>query len=509
MERRVPRFDSRSARLAMAALMTLAAASASAQSSDGRVARISNDGSPRIPQAAPAQPPPALTGPLTLGAAVQRALDNYPAIRVATESLSAAQSGVTLSRTSYLPRTDVLWQANQATRNNVFGALLPQSVVPGISGPVGFSDSTSALSSAMGVLLAWEPFDLGLRGANVETARSTERRATASIAVTRLQVATSAADAFLGVVATQQTLRAAEASVRRATVLRDVVEARVGAGLRPGVDAMRARAELALAETQRLVAQQNAASARIGLAHLVAAPQDTLVVTPGPLLQLPPGDTPPPTQTGQTANAPTPSAAQVTGNPVALEQKAAIDESGARLRALDLSWSPRFNLQATTSARGSGALTNGKVKGGFAGLKPTVANWAFGMTITFPILDRPSLQAREQVEFYRQRAETARLDRIVEDLSGQLERAQSVLAIARSIARNTPIQLDAATALEQQATARYQSGLGTILEVADAQRLLTQAEIDDTIAKLNIWRGLLQVAAAEGSLDPFLTRVQP
>ena len=62
---------------------------------------------------------------------------------------------------------------------------------------------------------------------------------------------------------------------------------------------------------------------------------------------------------------------------------------------------------------------------------------------------------------------------------------------------------------EQQATARYQAGLGTILEVADAQRLLTQAESDDAIARLNVWRGLLQVAASEGTLDPFLARLQP
>src|ERR1019366_1313757 len=54
----------------------------------------------------------------------------------------------------------------------------------------------------------------------------------------------------------------------------------------------------------------------------------------------------------------------------------------------------------------------------------------------------------------------------------------------------------AARAATQQATARYESGLGAITEVAEAQRLLTQAEIDDALARLAVWRGLLRVGAA-------------
>jgi outer membrane protein TolC len=46
--------------------------------------------------------------------------------------------------------------------------------------------------------------------------------------------------------------------------------------------------------------------------------------------------------------------------------------------------------------------------------------------------------------------------------------------------------------------------LGTLIEVADAQRLLTQAEVDDALARLGVWRALLRVAAAQGNLDPFL-----
>ena len=47
------------------------------------------------------------------------------------------------------------------------------------------------------------------------------------------------------------------------------------------------------------------------------------------------------------------------------------------------------------------------------------------------------------------------------------------------------------------------------LEVADAQRLLTQAEIDDALARLGVWRGLLGVAIAAGDIQPFVNEVGP
>jgi outer membrane efflux protein len=47
-----------------------------------------------------------------------------------------------------------------------------------------------------------------------------------------------------------------------------------------------------------------------------------------------------------------------------------------------------------------------------------------------------------------------------------------------------------------QAKARYQAGLVPIDDLAQAQRLVVQAEIDDSLARLNVWRALLQLDAA-------------
>src|SRR5580700_6247035 len=103
------------------------------------------------------QAPPA---PLSLAQAVQAAVRNYPSVAVSQEEINTAAAGIQLARTAYLPRIDGLGQVNRATRNNVFGLLLPQSVIPSMSGPViGTNNFGTVWGSAVGGLVSWEPFD--------------------------------------------------------------------------------------------------------------------------------------------------------------------------------------------------------------------------------------------------------------------------------------------------------------------------------------------------------------
>jgi outer membrane protein TolC len=96
-----------------------------------------------------------------LARVVQEARD-YPSIQASRERVNEAAAAVRLAQTAYLPRLDSIAQANRATRNNVFGMLMPQSVIPPISGPPLMSNSmTSVWGSAVGLLATWEPFDFG------------------------------------------------------------------------------------------------------------------------------------------------------------------------------------------------------------------------------------------------------------------------------------------------------------------------------------------------------------
>src|SRR5438309_5020878 len=82
---------------------------------------------------------------LTIQEAVSRATATYPAVRSSMEQVAAAAAGINLARTSFLPRADFTGQLNRATHNNVFGLLLPQSVIPSMSGPVLDTNSLSSI----------------------------------------------------------------------------------------------------------------------------------------------------------------------------------------------------------------------------------------------------------------------------------------------------------------------------------------------------------------------------
>jgi outer membrane protein TolC len=430
--------------------------------------------------------------PLTIVQAVREALDKYPSVRSAAELVSAAAAGIDLARTAYLPRADFLGQANRATHNNVFGLLLPQSVIPSISGPAqGTNSFNNVWGSAVGTLVSWEAFDFGLRQASVRVATAARDRATAEVNVTRLDVSTAAADAFLTVAAAQQTVVAAHAGVERARVFDEVISTLATNQLRPGADASRSHAELAFAQTQEIEAEEALEVARAGLAQLLGTNGQTITIDPGTLLQPP-----------SVSEVPTRPATQ---HPLAMAGQSVIAGVQAREKELDRSYYPRFFLDAAAYSRGTGIDPNGRVGGAASGLGPNIQNWAVGLNITFPAFDWFSLRAKKEIERHNERSAAAKYAQVLQDLNGGIAKAAAALQGAFRIAQNTPIQLDAARVTEQQATARYRTGLGNISEVAEAQRLLTQAEIDDSLARLGIWRALLGVAAAQGDLSPFLT----
>lgn len=428
---------------------------------------------------------------LTLQQAVESSLKNYPSIRVSQEQMNAAAAALQLARTAYLPKADALAQVNRATRNNVFGLLLPQNVIPSMSGPVIASNNLGSVwGSVVGVLVTWEPFDFGLRRADIAVAKAARAQSEAAVRRTQFEVAVATADAYLTLVAAQEMARAAQAGVDRAEVLAKTIAAQVNAQLRPGADQSRAEAELAAARTQLIQGQQAVDIARATLSQFTGTEPSRIGVRTGGLVQLPPGQGPSTLNTSE--------------NPLMVEQYAAVEQARARLRALERSYFPKFYLQGSAYARGTGAETNGDRLGGLNGLAPNFQNYALGFSATFPILDLPSLHAREAEESAAIRSQAARSAQIAVDLRAQWNRAVVSFESAKRVAANTPTQVSAARAAAQQATARYQAGLGNIDEVAEAQRLLTQSEIDDALARLGVWRGRLGIATAAGDIQPFL-----
>jgi outer membrane protein len=428
---------------------------------------------------------------LTLEEAVDFALKHYPAVRASLEQVNAAQAGVGLARTSYLPRADMLWQTNRATDNNITGLLLPQSVIAPITGAVTLSPSNqSAWGSAAGLLFSWEPFDFGYRGARVDAARAVRNRANAESSLTRLDVAVATVNAYLTVLAAEQTVHATEADVQRRETFQKAVHVLVDNQLRAGADASRADAELARAKVNLARAQQQEQISKAALADILGIADASVEVSGGSVLGPPPD-----------ASIPT---GALSAHPAAQVEQARIGEAEAQIHALDRAYYPKFYFQSAVFGRGSGFAPAGDFLGGTNGLGLDRSNWAVGVTVTFPLFDIFTIRSRKAIESANERVEKDRYDQTLQDLTGQFRKAQASLEGARHVAENTPLELDAARTTENQERARYQAGLATLVDVADAQSLLVQAETDNALARLAVWQNLASVAAAQGDLQPFL-----
>jgi outer membrane protein len=437
-------------------------------------------------------PPPAS---VTLEQALQYAIDHYPTVRAALEHVNASTAGVSVAKSAYLPRLDSLWQSNRGTTNNIFGQVLPQSVIPAMSGPVLASSAGSVWGSATGALFSWEPFDFGLRQATVAGAAAAVERARAGEALTRLDVQTAVGNAFLNIVGAQRAVAALEADVDRRDLLSRAVHTLVDNQLRPGAEASRSDAERAAAQTRLIQARQAVALAQITLARVLGLTSGPVAIDATTLVDRLPPDAP--------------SAATAT-HPLTEFRRAAVDAARAQEEILSRTDFPRVYLQSSVFARGSGANANGQLDGGLSGLGLDRTNWAAGVQIVFPnAFDFTSLRARKAAAAASAREETALYDEAVLTVSSEQQAAAAMVLAARAVAANTPVQLAAARQSEAQATARYQAGLASIVEVADAQSLLAQAELQDQLARIDVWRALLAQSAAQGTLSPFLSHLNP
>lgn len=427
---------------------------------------------------------PTLNLPLSLASAVAVALAQHPAIQTASASVAAAVAGVQLARTAFLPSLEFAAQGNRATDNNTTGLLFPQAPLLPISGAVnGTVGDETAWGSAFGLLLDWEFLDFGERAARIDAARTEQAREQAGATLAAFTVASETARDFLSLVAAEQAVAAQQAGVVRTEVLVRVVGRLVASGLRPGVDTSRADAELARAQLGLIHARAIVGTRQATLAGAMGTPIASLSVAATPFLSLPPAEDLAP--------------ASIDAHPLVREYRAAIQVARSREGVLQRADYPRLDLLADLDTRGSDL-------GPVPGLPPGHWNMAAAVTLDYPLLAWPSIRAKLASAQYQTQAADARYLEALDRLEAQQRAARVLLAEARQVAATTPRQLAAARAEDLQERARYRAGLATLLDLADAERTLTRAEVENRLAQVQVWRAMLGVAVAQGDLSWFM-----
>lgn len=425
---------------------------------------------------------------LRLGAALDIADRSYPAVKAALEEKVAAASGVDAARAAYVPQVNLLWQINKSTINNFTGLLFPQGVVPPVSGPVLPPQSTMAWNEGAGVLVDFTALDFGVRRAKLDAAKAGSKAASQAYELTRLQVMDATANAYLNVLAAEALVRAAQANVERLHAFRLSVKTLVDNKLRAGVEGEQAAAAESLGQTQLIAAQGQLEGQRATLARLLGRPVEALVLSD-------------PSADAAMEPLTAPDAAALAHHPAAEAQAAKVQEQQAELRAIDRSFAPKVDLLASASGRGSGKTAVGVYQGGDHGLNIDTHNWGIGAQVTLPLGAYPLLMAQHKAQSAQANAEQDRYDLTIRELNERLAQASAAVRTAEATARETPLALAAAQAAEAQQRARYTSGLASAVDITAAEAALAQAQAQDAVARVNVWRAWSGYSAATGDFS--------
>jgi outer membrane protein len=442
------------------------------------------------------------TPELTLQKTLQLAKQNYPAIRRVQAELEQAWAGIGVSKTAYLPTLNLFVQNNVATYNKLPGLFFPQAGILPVAGPSPHNQNNQFISGEYsGALLSWNAYDFGFRHAQVEQAKIGVTVAAANKALTELDVLYQAASAYLGVQTAERVVKASEANVRRMTVFLDNVAVLVKSGLRPGVDQSRAVADLASARTHLIQSQQQLEIDRAILAQAIGQAGTPVSIASQPFLDFVPLLPDEVAQINATQN-------NVELHPSLILQKQKVAVIQAQERTLKKSYMPKLQIMGGLNGRGSQLNAESQTVTFGRGVMPTRINYGIAADLIFNPFDILTERITMRQVRFQEAVERNRTDEISQQLKSALAQAKAQLEGAVQVARNTPLAVTAAKQTEMQSKARYKAGLATLLDVADAQRMLVNAQIDDALAKLGVWKSILEAAKARGDIDPFVKMTQ-
>jgi outer membrane protein TolC len=429
---------------------------------------------------------------LGLDEALAFAREHQPLVRVARARIAAAKAAGAIPGAQWGPQVGLTAQLYGATANNTTASSLgdPAVDLPRIGGTraTDVGSFRPYVSSLVGVGVWQEIFDFGRIAAQQVDARSAIEIERLRGEADRLDVEFAVRQAFFAVQAAQSVVLAADGAFVRARAHRDLAAAGVKSGMRAPIDLTRVEAELTRFEVGKIRARGGLTMAQGVLAAAVGAPEP-LVGAAGQ----PPEPQPLPALADVLASA-------AGRDPMIREAIAQIAAQEAHTRAIAAEKRPNLYLTGTFSGRGGGAPPSSGPSPVGGGLLPTVANWDLGLVLSWPFLD-PVVSARKEASEAREDAARARLDERRFAQAALVQRAYFAVEIARSSLPALERALDAARKNQAQAEARFQQGLATSVELADAEGLLTESEIQLVLGRFELARARAAFgrAIAEGA----------
>jgi outer membrane protein TolC len=418
----------------------------------------------------------------TLPEALQQARASQPALEAARQRLEAARQDLRATERAWAPTLGLGAELVAGTANNSTAVVLGVWALdlPRIGGTKTLANPSWAptASSLVGLTVRQQLFDFGRLSLQTAVNARLLDAERARLEAAQADLTGQVSEAFFTVQGAKAVQDAVAAALTRATLNRDFAQRAVDAGLKAPVELTRVAAELARAEVAQVRADEALHLARSALAAVMGLPDDEVDAS-GHLEDTAALPDRAPLQQQALDHEPTLQALRAQ----AAAQQAQADAAGAQHR-------PTLALSASLSARAGGTPpSSGEVPVG-VGLLPVVPNYDVGAVLSWPLFDLV-LDARRDAQ--QARADAARDDvlAVEQRLTHLVDQLWTRLNQARQAETALTAAVQAARANLDQAQARFEAGLGTSVELADAQNLHTDAQV-----QLALGRSSARVARA-------------
>jgi outer membrane protein TolC len=183
------------------------------------------------------------------------------------------------------------------------------------------------------------------------------------------------------------------------------------------------------------------------------------------------------------------------------EALAQLRQQELETRAVGALARPDLHLSAAISGRagGSAPSNNGEETSG-NGFLPNVPNWDGALVLSWPLFD-PTINARKRASGVAEAVRRSEIDLVRQQVVAAVEQFYVGVVVAREALPSLQHELEAARANYAQADARFKAGLGTSVELADAEALRTDADIRLAIGVFDLAkaRATFGRAIAEGA----------
>ena len=385
---------------------------------------------------------------LTLDRAIEIAMQQQPTLRSARARVDAANARIDLARVARRPTLTLA--ASAATGSS--------RATPCVNDPTracgGFFDPQA--STGLSAQLSWRIFDFGQTSANIRAAELAAEATATSIATNALDIRVNVEVAYLEAVARNRLVKVAETTVRSEELHVDQAKKFVAAGAKDPIEVAQAEARLANA---RSTLAQNQASEAIALANLRAA-IGWLDATRSPIVD---SSWPTPPAQEPIALADLVEASRK-ARPEITQLERQIEAAEANVVATERGNRPVLSASAQTQYEpGTGDWTP----------EPT---WSANLSLSWQIFDGGRAKAETKVARAELVGAQAERDALLVNLTAQLASSRSQIIANRAAVTASEQAVTAARAQLKLAEGRYAQGLGSQIELTDAQFAVTTAE---------------------------------